>query len=103
MAERLPRSPRAIKTIKDLEAAIATFAPVKPNPEYEVSQYATRNKRWKHTPSQHPVLIQDLLLYDVQTRQAKNKLLGKKLARLSPKIYDWPSKPPACTTPPQKN
>jgi len=98
LAERLARSPRAIKTIKDLDAAIATLAPIK---EYKVSEYATRNKCWRRAPYQHPVPIQDLLLHDIQTRQDKNKLLGEKvgkiisqnraLAQQASSIYDTPS------------
>jgi hypothetical protein len=82
LAKQISRSPRAIKTIKDLEAAIATFAPVRPIPEYEVSEYATRNKCWRPAPAQHPVPIQDLLLYDIQTRQEKNKLLGEIVSQI---------------------
>jgi hypothetical protein len=62
LAKRISRSPRAIRTIKDLEAAIATFTLVKPSPEYEISRYTTRNKRWRCTPAQHPVPTQDLPL-----------------------------------------
>jgi hypothetical protein len=98
LAERLARSPRAIKTIKDLDTAIATFAPTRPSAEYELSEYATGNKRWRRSPSQHPVSIQDLLLHDFQTCQEKNKLLGEKivpqnqlLAQLASSIYDTPS------------
>jgi hypothetical protein len=65
-----------------LEAAIAIFDQTKPNPEYEVSEYATGNKRWRCSPAQHPVPIQDLLLYDVQARQEKNKILGEKVAKV---------------------
>jgi hypothetical protein len=82
LAERLARSPRAIKTIKDLDAAIATITPVKPTAEYEVSEYATGNRCWRRTPYQHPVSIQDLLLHDIQTHQEKNKLLGEKVDKI---------------------
>ncbi len=101
LAEQISRSPWAIRTIKALEAAIATFAPIKPSPEYEISEYATRNKRWRRSPSQHPVPIQDLLLYDVQARQEKNKMLGDKVAQVvsqnlhlaqqASKAYETPS------------
>ncbi len=47
LAERLARSPRAIKTVKDLEAAIAIFSPARPAAEYELSEYATGSKCWK--------------------------------------------------------
>jgi hypothetical protein len=82
LAKQLTRSPRAIKTIKDLDAAIATFAPVRLITEYEISKYASGNKRWKRAPSQHPVSIQDLLLHDIQTCQKKNKLLGEKIEKI---------------------
>ena len=101
LAEQISRSPRAIRTIKALEAAIATFAPIKTSPEYEISEYATGNKRWRRSPSQHPVPIQDLLLYDVQARQEKNKMLGDKVAQVvsqnlhlaqqASKAYETPS------------
>jgi hypothetical protein len=36
LAERISRSPRAIKTIQALEAAIAMFAQNHPEPEYQI-------------------------------------------------------------------
>ncbi len=101
MAEQIARSPWAIKAIKDLEAAIATFAPSKPIVEYQLSQYATGNNRWKCAPSQYPVPIQDLLLQDIQACQRTNKILGEKiekivsdnefLAQQASSIHDSPS------------
>jgi hypothetical protein len=82
LAERLARSPRAIKTVKDLEADIATFSPARPITKYKVLEYAIGNKRWRHALSQHPVSIQDLLLHDIKTRQEKNKLLGEKVMNI---------------------
>jgi hypothetical protein len=82
LAERLARSPRAIRMIKDLDAAIATFAPAKPSAEYEISKNTTGNKHWRCSPSQHPVSIQDLLLHDIQTRPEKNKFLGEKVKKI---------------------
>jgi hypothetical protein len=82
LAEGISRLPRAIKTIQALEAAIAIFDRTKPNPEYDVSEYAARNKHWKRSPAQHSIPIQDLLLYDVQAHQEKNKLLGDKIAKV---------------------
>jgi hypothetical protein len=82
LAERISRSPRAIQTIQALEAAIAIFRQNKPNPENEVSEYATGNRRWKRSPAQHPVPIQDLLLYDVQNKHHQNKILGDKIAEV---------------------
>jgi hypothetical protein len=37
LAQRIARSPRAIKTIQALEAAITMFAQNNPEPEYEIS------------------------------------------------------------------
>ncbi len=47
LAHQISRSPRAIKTIQALEAAIATFPQNQPEPEYQISEYATGNRRWK--------------------------------------------------------
>jgi (p)ppGpp synthase/HD superfamily hydrolase len=55
LANRISRSPRAIKTIQALEAAIAMFEQNQPEPEYQISEYATGNKRWRRAPSVHPV------------------------------------------------
>ena len=63
LANRISRSPRAIKTIQALEAAIAMFERNQPEPEYQISEYATGNKRWRRAPSVHPVPITDLLEY----------------------------------------
>ncbi len=82
LAEQISRSPRAIKTIQALEAAIAIFGQNKPEPEYEVSKYATGSRHWKRSPAQHPVPIQDLLLYDVQNKHQQNKSLGDKVAQV---------------------
>ncbi len=38
LAQRIARSPRAIKTIQALEAAIAMFAQNEPEPEYQTSE-----------------------------------------------------------------
>jgi hypothetical protein len=65
LAHRIARSPRAIKMIQALEAAITMFAQNNPEPEYEMSEYATGNRRWKRAPSVHPVPITDLLEYEV--------------------------------------
>jgi len=65
LAERISRSPRAIKTIQALQAAITMFDRNHQEPEYQISEYATGNRRWKRAPSVHPVPITDLLEYDV--------------------------------------
>jgi hypothetical protein len=65
-----------------LEPAIAIFGQNKPEPEYEVSEYATGSRRWKRSPVQHPVPIQDLLLYEVQNKHQQNKSLGDKVAQV---------------------
>jgi hypothetical protein len=82
LARRISRSPRAIQKIQALEAAIAIFGQNKPNPEYEVSEYATGNRRWKCSPAQHLVPIQDLLLYDVQNKHNQNKILGDRVVEV---------------------
>jgi predicted RNase H-like nuclease (RuvC/YqgF family) len=81
-AERISRSPRAIKTIQALEAAIAILGQNEHKAEYEVSEYATGNRRWKHSPAVHPVPIQDLLLYNVQNKHNQNKILGDKVVQV---------------------
>jgi hypothetical protein len=68
--------------IKDLDAAIAMFTPTNQIVDYEISSYATGNKRWRRAPFQHPVSIQDLLLQDIRTCQEKNKLLGEKIEKI---------------------
>jgi hypothetical protein len=82
LADRISRSPRAIKTIQALEAAIAMFERNQPEPEYQTSEYATGNKRWKRAPSVHPVEITELLNYEVQKKHNKNKFLGDKVAQI---------------------
>jgi hypothetical protein len=96
------RSPKAIKTIQALEAATDIFGQTKPNPEYEIAKYATGNRRWKHAPAQHPVPIQDLLLYNIHIKHDQNKILGDKIAEVvrqnihlaqqSSSAYETPSK-----------
>ncbi len=44
---RASRSPRTIKAIQALEAATARFDQNQPKPEYQISEYATGNRRWK--------------------------------------------------------
>jgi hypothetical protein len=78
----LNRSPRAIKTIQALEAAIAMFDGNNQDPEYQISDYATGNKHWRRAPSVHPVPITDLLTYDIQKQHNKNKILGDKVAQV---------------------
>ena len=51
LAKRFSRSPRAIKAMQALEAAIAMFERTHPEPEYQTSEYATGNRRWKRAPS----------------------------------------------------
>jgi len=82
LAERISRSPRAIKTIQALEAAIAVIEQNNQDPEYQILEYATGNSRWKCAPIVHPLPITDLLKYDVQNRQNKNRILGNKVAQV---------------------
>ncbi len=102
LTQRISRSPRAIKTIQALEAAVQMFAQNQPEPEYQTSEYATGNRRWKRAPSVHPVEITELLEYEANNKHNKNKILGDKVAQilkqntnLSDKIaeeYQTPSK-----------
>ncbi len=82
LAERIARSPRAIKTIQALEAAIAVFERNHPEPEYQNSEYATRNRRWRCAPIVHLVPITELLEYDVQNKHNRNRILGEKVAQV---------------------
>ena len=82
LADRISRSPRAIRTIQALEAAIAMFERNQPEPEYQTSEYATGNRRWKRAPSVHPVEITELLNYEAQKKHHKNKILGDKVAQI---------------------
>jgi len=85
-----------------LEDAITIFGQTKPEPEYQLSEYATGNRRWRRAPRFHPVEITELLNYEIQTKNNKNKILGDKVAQilkqntdLSDKIaeeYQTPSK-----------
>jgi hypothetical protein len=76
------RSPRAIKTSKDLEAAIAMFTPTKLIIDYEISGYATGRRCWVCSPFQHPTSIQDHVLEDIQGCQEKKWLLGEKIEQI---------------------
>ncbi len=82
LAEQISRSPRVIKTIQALEAAIAMFDRTNHDPEYQISNYATGNHRWRRAPSVHPGPIMDLLEFDVQEKHNKNKILGDKVAQV---------------------
>jgi hypothetical protein len=82
LADRVSRSPRAIKTIQALEAAIAMFERNQPEPGYKISEYATGNKRWKRAPSVHPIEITELLNYEAQKKHQQNKILGDKVAQI---------------------
>jgi hypothetical protein len=72
LAERISQSPRAIKIIQTLEAAIAIFEQNKQEPEYQISEYATGNRCCRRSPAVHPVPITDLLKYDVWNQYNKN-------------------------------
>ncbi len=82
LAERISRSPRAIKAIQALEAAITMFAQYKPEPEYQISENATGSRLWRRAPSVQPVPITDLLEYEVQQKHNKNRILGDKVAQI---------------------
>jgi hypothetical protein len=82
LVKRFSRSPRAIKAMQALEAAIAMFDRTHPEPEYQTSEYATGNRRWKRAPSVHPIEITVLLNYEAQKKHRKNKILGDKVAQI---------------------
>jgi hypothetical protein len=51
LADRISRSPRAVKPVQALDQASAIFERSKPEPEYQLSEYATGNRRrWKRNP-----------------------------------------------------
>jgi hypothetical protein len=79
---RASRSPRTIKAMQTFEAAITKFDQNQPKPEYQISEYATGNRRWKRAPSVHPIEITELLNYEVQKKHNRNKILGDKVARI---------------------
>jgi len=82
LEKRFSRSPRAIKAMQALEAAIAMFDRTHPEPEYQTSEYATGKRRWKRAPSVHPIEITELLNYEAQKKHHKNKILGDKVAQI---------------------
>jgi hypothetical protein len=61
------------------EAAIAK-SQTKPEPQYQISEYATGNKRWKRKPSVYPFQVTDFLEYEVRNKHSQNKILGEKVA-----------------------
>jgi hypothetical protein len=71
LAKRITRSPRAAKTIKNLDATIAMFAFSKPTVGYNISSYATGNRRWRRTPFQNHATIQELLLEDIHIKSKR--------------------------------
>ncbi len=58
------------------------FAHNQPEPEYQTSELATGNRRWKRAPSVHPVPITDLLEYEVRNKHNRNQILGDKVAQI---------------------
>jgi hypothetical protein len=93
LEKRFSRSPRAIKARQALEAAIAMFDRTHPEPEYQISEYATGKRRWRRAPSVHPIEITELLNYEAQKKHHKNKII-KQNTNLSDKIakeYQAPS------------
>jgi hypothetical protein len=79
---RISRSPTTLQTTQALETAIAIFEQNQPKPEYQTSEYATGNRRWKRAPRFHPVEITELLNYEVQKKHNRNKMLGNKVAKI---------------------
>ncbi len=65
-----------------LEAAIGMFDRTHPEPEYQISEYATVKRRWKRAPSAHPIEITELLNYEAQKKHHENKILGDTVAQI---------------------
>ncbi len=65
-----------------LEAAIAMFDWTHPETKYQISEYATGNKRWKRASSVHPIEIMELLNYEAQKKHHKNQILGDTVAQI---------------------
>jgi hypothetical protein len=53
-----------------------------PEPEYQTSEYATGNRRWKRAPRVHPIEITELLNYEVQKKHNRNEIVGEKVAQI---------------------
>jgi len=51
LADRISRTPRAVRTMSAWEAATAKLDQNQPIPEYQISEYATGNRRWKRNSS----------------------------------------------------
>jgi hypothetical protein len=82
LADQISRSPRAVRTIQALEAAIAMFERNQPEPEYQTSEYATGNRHWRRAPKVHPIKITELLNHEVQKEHNRNEILGDKVAQI---------------------
>jgi hypothetical protein len=93
-AERISRSPRAIITIQALEAGIAIFEWNNPEPEYQISKYATGNRHWRRAPSVHPLPTQIYLDMMSKTNTTKTGSWERKWRRSSNKIRNWRIKLP---------
>ncbi len=83
LEKRFSRSPRAIKAMQALEAAIAMFDRTHPEPEYQISEYATGKRRWERAPRVHPIEITELLNYEAQKKHHENKILGTQWHKFS--------------------
>jgi len=82
LAKRFSRSPRAIKAMQALEAAITMFDWTHPEPEYQTSEYATGKRHWKRAPSVHPIEIMELLNDEAQKKHHTNNILGDTVAQI---------------------
>jgi ribosome-associated translation inhibitor RaiA len=82
LQKRFSRSPRAIKAMRTLEAAIAMFDQTHPEPEYQISEYATGKRQWKRAPRMHPIELTELLNYEAQKKHHRNKILGDTVAQI---------------------
>ena len=58
------------------------FDQTHPEPEYQISEYATGKRRWRQAPRMHPIEITELLNYEAQNKHHKNKILGDTVAQI---------------------
>jgi hypothetical protein len=78
----LARIQRNVQQNQELAKRIAMFTQNNPEPEYQMSEYATGTRRWRRAPSVHPIPITYLLEYEVRNKHNQNKILGDKVAQI---------------------
>jgi hypothetical protein len=96
LEKRFSRSPRAIKAMQVLEAAIAMFDQTHPKPEYQISEYATGKGRWRRAPSVHPLKLRSSSITKPKRSTTKIKYWTTQWRKFS-------SRTPICLTKSPKN